>query len=60
MLLQPWAASAVDGTALADIPVEFILFALILLGVALFHHHTLAVGLIGLVSIALYKIIVTG
>ena len=60
LLLQPWAASAVDGTALAGIPVEFILFALILLSVAMFHHHTLAVGLIGLVSIALYKIMVTG
>jgi Na+/H+ antiporter NhaD/arsenite permease-like protein len=41
---------------LAGIPVDFILFALTLLGVALFHHHTLYVALTGLVVIALYKI----
>ena len=29
MLIQPWAASAVEGTALAGSPVEFILFALL-------------------------------
>ena len=32
------------------IPVDFILFALTLLGVALFHHHTLYVALTGLVD----------
>ncbi len=37
--------------AIAGIPVPFILFALTLLGVALFHHHTLAVALTGLTSI---------
>jgi hypothetical protein len=42
------------------IPVDFILFALTLLGVALFHHHTLRVALTGLVTIALYKIFFTG
>ena len=42
------------------IPVDFILFALTLLGVALFHHSTLAVSLTGLAAIALYKIIFTG
>jgi Na+/H+ antiporter NhaD/arsenite permease-like protein len=41
---------------LAGIPVDFILFALTLLGVALFHHHTLYVALTGLMVIALYKI----
>ena len=49
------AAPAVGG-----IPLEFILFALTLLGVALLHHHTLAVGLTGLVTIILYKLIFTG
>ena len=39
---------------------DFILFALTLLGVAVFHHHTLAVGLTGLVVITGYKILVTG
>ncbi|MBA3543925.1 MAG: citrate transporter [Chthoniobacterales bacterium] len=42
------------------IPVDFILFALTLLGVALFHHHTLRVALSGLATIAIYKILFTG
>ena len=42
------------------VPVDFILFALTLLGVALFHHHTLRVALTGLGTIALYKILFTG
>ncbi len=39
---------------------EFILFALTLAGVALFHHHTLKVALTGLAAIVLYKLAVTG
>jgi Na+/H+ antiporter NhaD/arsenite permease-like protein len=42
------------------VPVDFILFAAILLGVALFHHHTLRVALIGLAVIVAYKFFVTG
>ena len=42
------------------IPVDFILFGLTLLGVAVFHHHTLRVALTGLVTISLYKILFTG
>ena len=42
------------------IPVEFILFALTLLGVALFHHHTLAVALTGLATITSFKLFFTG
>jgi Na+/H+ antiporter NhaD/arsenite permease-like protein len=42
------------------IPLDFILFALTLLGVALFHHYTLPVALTGLAAISLYKIIFTG
>jgi Na+/H+ antiporter NhaD/arsenite permease-like protein len=45
---------------LFGIPVDFILFALTLLGVALLHHHTLAVALTGLAAIALYKVAFTG
>jgi Na+/H+ antiporter NhaD/arsenite permease-like protein len=41
---------------LAGIPVDFILFALTLLGVAVFHHHTLYVALTGLVVITAYKL----
>jgi len=42
------------------IPVDFILFALTLLGVALFHHKTLEVALAGLAAIIAYKLIFTG
>jgi Na+/H+ antiporter NhaD/arsenite permease-like protein len=42
------------------IPVDFILFALTLLGVALFHHHTLPVALGGLATIIVYKLAFTG
>lgn len=41
-------------------PVDFILFALTLLGVAVFHHHTLLVALSGLGIITLYKLAFTG
>jgi Na+/H+ antiporter NhaD/arsenite permease-like protein len=53
-------AFAAAGPAVAGIPVDFILFALTLLGVALFHNSTLYVALTGMVTIALYKIIFTG
>ncbi len=53
-------AASVEGLAVAGIPVDFILFALTLLGVALFHDHTLKVGLVGLTVISLYKIVFTG
>jgi len=43
-----------------DIPLEFVLFGLTLAGVAVFHHHTLRVSLIGLTAITLYKLFVTG
>ncbi|MGH8743214.1 MAG: citrate transporter [Burkholderiales bacterium] len=49
-----------EGPALFGIPVDFILFGLTLLGVALFHHHTLRVALCGLAVISVYKIIFTG
>ena len=42
------------------VPVEFILFGLTLLGVAIFHRHTLAIGLGGLVVVAAYKLAFTG
>ena len=43
-----------------NIPLDFILFACTLLGVALFHHHTLRVALIGLSTIIVYKLLFTG
>ncbi len=50
----------IEPVLVFGIPVDFILFALTLLGVALFHHHTLRVALTGLVVITLYKIVFTG
>jgi len=55
-----FAADAAAGPAVFGIPVEFILFALTLLGVALFHNHTLRVGLTGLAVITAYKLLFTG
>jgi len=60
MALPSLAHAAVDGPELAGIPVDFILFACTLLGVALFHHHTLRVALIGLSTIVVYKLLFTG
>ena len=42
------------------IPIEFILFALTLLGVALFHNQTFYVALSGVLAVAIYKIAITG
>jgi len=63
LLSASGSASAADGAgspAVFGIPVEFILFALTLLGVALFHNHTLRVGLTGLAVISAYKILFAG
>ena len=50
----------IEPVLVLGIPIEFILFALTLLGVALFHHHTLPVALTGLTSIAVYKLAFSG
>ncbi len=57
-----FAGALIVGIAAAalGVPVEFVLFALTLAGVALFHHHTLYVALIGLGAITLYKLGFTG
>jgi len=39
------------------VPIDFILFALTLVGVAVFHHHTLAVALTGLAVIIAYQLL---
>jgi hypothetical protein len=51
-------AGAADGQLC--IPVEFVLFGLTLLGVALLHRHTLQVALAGLAVITAFKLGVTG
>jgi len=50
----------IEPVLVLGIPVDFILFALTLLGVALFHHHTLPVALTGLAAIIVYKLAFTG
>jgi Na+/H+ antiporter NhaD/arsenite permease-like protein len=54
------AASAAGSPSVGGIPVDFLLFGLTLLGVALFHRHTLRVALTGVATITLYKLIFTG
>jgi Na+/H+ antiporter NhaD/arsenite permease-like protein len=53
-------AMAADSVTVAGIPLDFILFATTLIGVALFHGHTLIVALTGAIVIAAYKIVFTG
>lgn len=59
-------ATAADAAAtprsfdIAGIPIEFLFFALTLLGVALLHNHTFQVALTGLISLSLYKILFAG
>jgi len=60
-----WLLLSVEGILIEPIlilgiPVDFILFALTLLGVALFHRHTLPVALTGLSTIVIYKLVFTG
>ena len=45
---------------LGPVPVDFILFALILAGIAFFHNQTFRVAVTGLVVVTLYKIAFTG
>ena len=53
-------AAAAPPLYLFGIPVDFILFSLTLIGVAVFHHKTLQVALTGLAAIVLYKLLFTG
>jgi Na+/H+ antiporter NhaD/arsenite permease-like protein len=64
VVAAPAMAATPDAAAtplyFLGIPVDFILFGLTLLGVAVFHHHTLAVALSGLAAITIYKLAFTG
>ena len=57
-----FAGATVVAAACAalGVPFEFVLFGLTLAGVALFHHHTLQVALVGLAAIVVYKLAFTG
>jgi Na+/H+ antiporter NhaD/arsenite permease-like protein len=54
------STSAAEPISVFGIPVDFILFGLTLLGVAIFHHKTLEVALTGLAAVVVYKLIFTG
>ena len=54
----PTRGPATRPPAIAGVPIDFILFGLTLLGVALFHHHTLRVAVAGLAVITLFKALV--
>ncbi|HEY3180735.1 MAG TPA: citrate transporter [Casimicrobiaceae bacterium] len=47
----------VEPPAIAGIPIDFILFAITLIGVAIFHHHTLEVAVSGLAAITIFKLL---
>jgi Na+/H+ antiporter NhaD/arsenite permease-like protein len=53
------APAAFQGPSIGPVPAEFILFATVLAGVALFHAHTLRIALGGAALISLYKILVS-
>jgi Na+/H+ antiporter NhaD/arsenite permease-like protein len=50
------AGGSFAGPTIAGIPVEFILFAATLAGVALFHRHTMPIAVGGAAIVAIYKI----
>jgi Na+/H+ antiporter NhaD/arsenite permease-like protein len=50
------ASTLPEPPELAGVPVDFILFGLTLLCVAVFHHHTLRVAVYGVLVITLYKV----
>jgi len=51
------AAGTFAGPEVAGLPVEFLLFAAVLAGVALFHHFTLRIAIGGALLITLYKLL---
>src|SRR5262245_15596699 len=59
IMLARWSSGAgaaeFAGPQVAGFPIEFMLFACVLAGVALFHAHVLPIAAAGAVVIALYK-----
>lgn len=49
-------AAGTAGFSVFGVPFEFVLFAATLIAVAVFHHRTLTVALVGLAAIVLYKL----
>jgi Na+/H+ antiporter NhaD/arsenite permease-like protein len=59
-LRKHFEAALTEPILLFGIPIDFILFGLTLLGIALFHRHTLPIAIAGLAAITVYKLIFTG
>ena len=59
-LLAPSAAMAVDRPGIVGVPLDFIGFALVLVGVALVHRHALKVAVGGALAISGYQWLFTG
>ena len=57
LMPAPVMAEPVEPPLIAGVPIDFILFALTLVGIALFHRHTLPIAVGGLLLISLFKII---
>jgi Na+/H+ antiporter NhaD/arsenite permease-like protein len=58
--LASFAEGANIKANVSSLPIEFVLFGLTLLGIALFHRHTVPVALAGLTTITSYKLAFTG
>src|SRR5437764_221274 len=56
MVASTAIGAPVEPPAVVGIPIDFILFALTLICVALFHHHTLKVAVVGLVVVTVFKL----
>jgi hypothetical protein len=51
------SALVLGGAAVGlGVPIDFVLFGLMLAGIAIFHHHTLQVALTGLAAIVVYEL----
>jgi len=48
--------AAFSGPSIGPVPVEFIMFAIVLAGVGIFHHQTFRIAVTGAIVIAVYKI----
>ncbi|HEX8011908.1 MAG TPA: citrate transporter [Casimicrobiaceae bacterium] len=60
LVAAPAVAASAELPSVAGIPNDFILFGATLVGIALFHHHTLKIAVAGLITITLYKLAFTG
>src|SRR6266702_253740 len=59
-VLSPSFSAGAMPTSLFGIPIEFMIFAVMLLGVAFFNLHVLAVAVCGVAVILVYNLLVTG